>query len=94
DVWIKEILRMALSMCCVIAVTVILACQNNTLLSSWPLPWQPSSVVSLLTTIARAALIFPLASCISQSKWHHFRQKPRQLADLQYFDAASRGPLG
>ncbi|KAK7569905.1 hypothetical protein IWX50DRAFT_2844 [Phyllosticta citricarpa] len=94
DIWAKEIFSMALSIGCIVAVAVILKSQDNKPLSSWPLPWQPSSVVSFITTISRAALIFPLASCISQFKWHHFRQTSRPLIDLRYYDAASRGPLG
>lgn len=94
DVWAKEILSLALSVGCMVAVFAILISQNGKPLSSWPLPWKPNSVVSFFTTISRAALIFPLASCISQFKWHHFRHGSHQLSDLQLFDSASRGPLG
>ncbi|KAK8220253.1 hypothetical protein IWZ01DRAFT_1882 [Phyllosticta capitalensis] len=94
DVWAKEMSSIALSIGCMIAVFAILISQNDKPLSSWPFPWQPNSVVSFLSTISRAALIYPMASCISQFKWLHFRQKSQQLQDLQHFDAASRGPLG
>jgi hypothetical protein len=38
-------------------------------------------------------LIYPLAECLGYLKWRHF-ERPRTLAHLQKFDAASRGPFG
>ncbi|KAI0409817.1 hypothetical protein F4802DRAFT_603980 [Xylaria palmicola] len=63
-------------------------------LVQWLLPIQPNSVISILTTVSKTAMLVPAASCLSQLKWHHFSRRPQRLTDLQLFDSASRGPWG
>lgn len=50
-------------------------------------------VLSFLSAIMKAAMLMPVASAISQSKWIWFRRE-RKLAHLDRFDEASRGILG
>jgi hypothetical protein len=59
----------------------------------WKLPIQPNSLVALLATLTRAALVHPLAECIGHLKWTFF-EKPRTLDFMHTFDIATRGPLG
>ncbi|CAJ2499690.1 Uu.00g025430.m01.CDS01 [Anthostomella pinea] len=73
---------------------VLLAKIDNRPLESWSLPIQPNSLIAVLTTVAKAAMMVPAASCISQLKWRHFTMRARRLVDLQLFDDASRGPWG
>lgn len=92
--WTLEIASIVLSVGCVAAIAAILAVLENKPLSSWKLPWRPNSVVSFLAVVAKAALVFPTAQCISQSKWLYYQQKGHRAIDLQHFEDASRGPLG
>ncbi|KAF5493987.1 hypothetical protein CGCF413_v010401 [Colletotrichum fructicola] len=63
-------------------------------LDAWPLAISPNTIVAVLTTVARTALLVPLGSSISQLKWRHLFLKARPLEHLQLFDSASRGPWG
>ncbi|KAF2828743.1 hypothetical protein CC86DRAFT_465487 [Ophiobolus disseminans] len=54
-----------------------------------------NSVVSWLGTLARVCLLVPLSNGLGQLKWSWFSDgKARTLADLDTFDAASRGLTG
>ncbi|PGG96231.1 hypothetical protein AJ79_09667 [Helicocarpus griseus UAMH5409] len=59
----------------------------------WPYAVTLNTVISILVTMMKAALVVPLAEGISQLKWSWFN-KPSRLYDLALLDAASRGPLG
>ncbi|KAH8657577.1 hypothetical protein BGZ60DRAFT_531733 [Tricladium varicosporioides] len=50
-------------------------------------------ILSFLSAIMKAAMLMPVASAISQSKWIWFR-KERKLAHMDRFDEASRGIIG
>lgn len=53
-----------------------------------------NSVVSILSTASKAALLHAISELISQWKWILFTRKSRPLLDFERIDAASRGPLG
>ncbi|KAF2148831.1 hypothetical protein K461DRAFT_297322 [Myriangium duriaei CBS 260.36] len=53
-----------------------------------------NTIVSLITTIAKAALLLPVAECVSQQKWMYFARDYHRLSILSSFDNASRGLLG
>ncbi|KAI0191885.1 hypothetical protein F4808DRAFT_476002 [Astrocystis sublimbata] len=91
--WWWEILAMLLSLASMGLLAYVLSKINGIPLEAWSLPIVPQSVIAILTTAGKTALLVPVASCISQLKWHHFT-KPRKLIDLQLFDGASRGPWG
>lgn len=55
--------------------------------------WSPTSALALAVTIAKAAMLMPVASAISQLKWHSFKEK-QELDNMDTFDGASRGVLG
>jgi len=77
-------------MCLII---VVLAVMNNRALDQWTLPIQPNSLIAVFTTIGKTGLLLAVTECISQLKWLYF-EHPHELAHLQLFDDASRGPWG
>lgn len=92
--WWWEILAMILSLVSMSLLAFLLSKINGTPLAAWDLPIVPQSLIAILTTVGKTALLVPVASCISQLKWRHFSEKPRKLIDFQLFDDASRGPWG
>ena len=91
--WWEEILSITIAIVCTALSIVILIHMDGRSLSEWKLRLQPNTLIALFATITRAALIYPLAECLGHLKWRYF-ERPRELAHLQKFDAASRGPLG
>ena len=60
-----------------------------------------NGLIALLSTIARVALMVPVASVLSQEVWLWLSEAQAiptshraQLQDLEYSDAASRGAVG
>ena len=94
DWWLNEIGGAALSFVCLVAIIIVLYRFHGQPLAAWKMPIALNSLISLFSTIAKAALLLPVAACISQLKWHYFVEKPHALNELQVFDGASRGPLG
>ncbi|KAK3347033.1 hypothetical protein B0T25DRAFT_460941 [Lasiosphaeria hispida] len=92
--WWWEIAASALSILCMILLLVLLLKINGISLEAWSQPIQPSSLIAVLTTVAKTSMMVPVAACISQLKWRHFQQKTDKLQSLQLFDDASRGPWG
>ena len=84
---------MLFSILCMTMIMVILFTMNGQQLSRWKLPIQPSSCVAVFSTIAKSALLYPIAECLGQLKWNYLETK-RKLHDIQIFDEASRGPWG
>lgn len=72
DAWTYEIASMILSTVCLGAIVVILSVVNGKALSSWTLPIQPNSLISIFAVITKASLVFPMAECVSQQKWMLF----------------------
>jgi len=92
--WWWEIAAAVLSIICICLILVVLLMTNGRALASWPLSIQPNSLIAVFTTAGKASMMVPVASCISQLKWRHFRLRPARLSQLQLLDDASRGPWG
>ncbi|EUC46608.1 hypothetical protein COCMIDRAFT_35835 [Bipolaris oryzae ATCC 44560] len=94
--WYWEFIAAIFSTACVIAVIVVLRKYEGKSLSSWRFYHDITlnTLVALLSTLSRTALIVPVASCISQLKWIHLVSSPRPLHEYQILDEASRGPWG
>ncbi|USP76811.1 hypothetical protein yc1106_04085 [Curvularia clavata] len=94
--WYWEIVAAVFSLACVIAIIVLLKTYQEKSLSRWRFYHDITlnTLVALLSTLSRTALIVPVASCISQLKWVHLMSSPRPLRDFQILDEASRGPWG
>ncbi|KAI8635246.1 hypothetical protein F5Y19DRAFT_5090 [Xylariaceae sp. FL1651] len=92
--WWWEIGAALLSIISLILLIILLSKANGLRLRSWALPIQPNSLISVLTTIAKTAMMVPVAACLSQLKWRHFLRRPNPLDQFQIMDDASRGPWG
>lgn len=53
-----------------------------------------NTIVAILSTASKAALLYPVTECISQLKWIWFSKDYRRLSDMSTFDNASRGIIG
>ncbi|KAI1816132.1 hypothetical protein GGS20DRAFT_539656 [Poronia punctata] len=53
-----------------------------------------NTVAAILSTAAKAALLYPVAECVGQLKWIWFSKGRRELSDMSVFDRASRGIYG
>lgn len=91
--WRWEILAMLLSITCEAAIIIILVTMDGKPLSRWTSKVSLNATISIFSTIAKSAMLVPVAECISQLKWSHL-VKQRKLKDLEAFDKSSRGPLG
>lgn len=62
----------------------------------WPLGATLNSFLALFTTLAKAAFMVPVCTCISQSQWAWFSKNgvSRPLYDFEVIDQASRGAWG
>ena len=92
-VWAWELAALGAATGLVAAIFAILAHFQGQQLPSWPFQINLNTLVSLLATIMRALLVFPVASVIGQSKWLWYHRN-RPLAHMNDFDQASRGPTG
>ncbi|KAF4968409.1 hypothetical protein FSARC_4206 [Fusarium sarcochroum] len=92
--WWWDIAAVLLSVTCLIIVAEVLLLVNGKPLESWSFPIQPNSIISVLTTVSKSAMLVPITSCLSQLKWRHISTQPRSLSHFQVFDDASRGPWG
>ncbi|RSL55088.1 hypothetical protein CEP54_009556 [Fusarium duplospermum] len=92
--WWEDIAAAMFSIVCMSMVAAVLVSAHNTSLESWPTSIQPNSIIAILTTLSKAAMLVPITSCLSQLKWRHMSTQSRPLSHLQVFDDASRGPWG
>jgi hypothetical protein len=91
--WRYETLSLIASIAAVVAIVVVLCYFDGKPVPDWPVGITLNALVSVLSTISKAAMIAAVASCISQLKWMWFGQS-RPLRDFELFDDASRGPWG
>lgn len=92
--WWWDIGAAAVSVICLGLIVGVLVEANGKPRDSWPLAIQPNSIIAVLTTVGKSALLVPIASCLSQLKWRLIYTRARPLSYLQTFDDASRGPWG
>lgn len=91
--WAWEIGSLALAVVGVALLVAFLATINSTPYGDWQYTASPNTVVSIIITITKAALLVPVSSCLGQLKWNLF-QNPAPLYQMQVIDQASRGPWG
>jgi len=92
--WWWEIASISLSIICLIVLLILLLWSNGMSLAAWRLPIQPNSLISVLTTVSKTAMMVAIAGCLNQLKWRHFMTAADSMRSLQLFDDASRGPWG
>lgn len=91
--WIWEIGGSALGIISLALLVAFLAKIDGTAYDRWQYSISPNAVVSVITTIGKAAILVPVSACLSQLKWNRYRRANR-LSDLQTLDEASRGAWG
>ncbi|KAL1905955.1 hypothetical protein Sste5344_008344 [Sporothrix stenoceras] len=91
--WVWETWFCFLSFASFITIVAVLGSYDGNALPQLPLHISLNTLIALLATLAKAALMIPIAESISQWKWNWFRTN-RNLADFQTFDLASRGLWG
>lgn len=89
--WAMEIGTLTLATAIIVAMFVTLGHYDNQVTPDWSI--NVNTVVSILTAILRACMLFVVANVIGQAKWSWF-DKTRPLAHLERFDNASRGIFG
>lgn len=94
-VWILEILSLLGSVLCLLAILILLGAFNNKPLPDWKFITL-NGIISVLSDLAHAALVYPVTEAIGQLKWVWYwdAQRPRRVADFEVFNNASRGPFG
>jgi hypothetical protein len=54
-----------------------------------------SSLLSILASLSKSALLLPTASALAQLKWNNFNgSQSRKMIDFEIIDSASHGPWG
>ncbi|KAF9457693.1 hypothetical protein BDZ94DRAFT_1124744, partial [Collybia nuda] len=94
DSWIWEALCWVLSAACVTAITIVLHTYDGQPIPQWSSGITLNAMVSIFTSIAKAALLFPVAESISQLKWIWFTNEFKKPQDFETFDNASKGVWG
>ena len=61
-------------------ILAILFTMDGKPMRDWKLPIQPNSLIAVSSTIAKSALLVPLAECIGQLKWIYFHTPNRSLS--------------
>ncbi|OCK93467.1 uncharacterized protein K441DRAFT_697052 [Cenococcum geophilum 1.58] len=91
--WWWEVGAALLSTTCILLIFATLMTMHEQPLSDWKLAISINATVSILTTVAKSALMLLVAESISHLKWLHY-ESTQCLKDVQAFDEASRGPWG
>lgn len=94
DWWIWELIGIFTSAVSLTAMIVVLYNFENKPSPQWPYEITINSILSWTSTIAKSAMFIPISSGLSQAKWIWFTKRERSLADMDYFEEASRGPYG
>ncbi|KAJ5109654.1 hypothetical protein N7532_002299 [Penicillium argentinense] len=92
-VFIWEMLAMILSTILLIAIVAVLANYSPQPQPVWKLV-SLNSVISWLSTIAKACVLFSVSEGLEQLKWVWYTQKSRPISELQTFDSTSREICG
>ncbi|KAL1590270.1 hypothetical protein WHR41_01383 [Cladosporium halotolerans] len=95
DTWICEIIAVLFSSACIIAIAAIVYVYDDKPIPRFPSGLTLNTIISILSTSARSAIIMTVSTSLSQLKWCWFKIGPgKRIQDLQTMDDASRGLLG
>jgi len=93
-----EIVSWLISAVCMGAIIAVLIVLKDKPVSKWPfdnIGFTLNAFVSILSRIAGAALLLPVAEALGQMKWSWFiKGDSKKMWDFEMFDNASRGPWG
>ncbi|MCJ1415775.1 hypothetical protein MMC32_002108 [Xylographa parallela] len=94
DSWALECFASFVAIAALTSIATILGLYHEHALSDWKYFITLNTLLSLLATTLKGAVLLPVSSCIGQLKWIWYHQKQRKLNTIQAFDSASRGPMG
>ncbi|KAF2830654.1 hypothetical protein CC86DRAFT_463914 [Ophiobolus disseminans] len=96
--WLLEIVSWVISAVCMGAIIATLYVLQDRPSTKWPFDGVGltlNAFVSILSRVAGAALLLPVAEALGQLKWIWFiRGDSKKMWDFEMFDNASRGPWG
>ncbi|KAH9896178.1 hypothetical protein F4778DRAFT_745371 [Xylariomycetidae sp. FL2044] len=96
--WLAEIASLLLGIVLIIALAAVLRAYDGKVAPRFGAVFNSSltlnTIVAILSTGSKAALLYPVAECISQLKWIWFSKDYRKLSHMSTFDSASRGIVG
>jgi hypothetical protein len=96
--WLLEIVSWLISAVCMGGIVAALVVLQDQPVSKWPFSGVGltlNAFVSILSRVAGAALLLPVAEALGQLKWIWFiRGDSKKMWDFEMFDNASRGPWG
>ncbi|KAF2101109.1 hypothetical protein NA57DRAFT_36112 [Rhizodiscina lignyota] len=90
--WLWELMAWCLSAVCMGIIALVLLLLDDTQTTTMEVTL--NSIISVLSGIAKAALLLPTAEALGQLKWSWFWRDSKKVRDFETFDAASRGPWG
>ncbi|KAK3679841.1 hypothetical protein LTR78_000217 [Recurvomyces mirabilis] len=91
--WLSEASWWIFGTACLLAIVGTLAAYDGRKVPSFRWGITLNTIVSLLASVATAALMVPITSGLAQLKWLWF-QKPRKLSDFEIIEDARSGPYG
>jgi hypothetical protein len=94
DTWIAETVACIFSIACITAIASILYVYDDRPIPRFPSGVTLNTIVSILSTSARSAIISTVSTCVGQLKWCWYRRSKKSLNDAQTMDDASRGLSG
>ncbi|RAH47416.1 DUF3176 domain-containing protein [Aspergillus brunneoviolaceus CBS 621.78] len=90
--WVFEIVSCVIAVGALVAIIVVLHTYDGKPMPDWPYGITLNALVSLLVTVMKAAMVYPITEGLSQLKWSWFNRQ-NKLNDLAVLDAASRGAV-
>jgi hypothetical protein len=94
DTWIAETVACIFSIACITAIASILYVYDDRPIPRFPSGVTLNTIVSILSTSARSAIISTASTCVGQLKWCWYKRSEKSLNDAQTMDDASRGLSG
>lgn len=91
--WSWEIVSCVIAAGSLVGIFVVLYEFDGQPTPDWPYGITLNALISVLVTIMKAAMAFPITEALSQLKWSWFNEG-NKLSDLALLDAASRGAVG
>ncbi|KAI0967777.1 hypothetical protein F4678DRAFT_482803 [Xylaria arbuscula] len=91
--WFLEICSLTIAIGTFAIIIILLATRQGKPQPDWPSLLNINTLLSILTTVLRAAMLFPIAEGIEEMKWVWFAE-PHPLRDIDRFSAAGKSPWG